>query len=59
MSMNREDFEMDFTFIGFIIMENKLKPITTSIIDLLHSADVKTVMVTGKLNSAFTRFIDI
>jgi len=47
MSMNREDFEVDFTFIGFLIMENKLKPITTSVIDLLHSADVKTVMVTG------------
>ena len=47
MSANRDDIETDFTFIGFLVMENRLKPVTTHIIDLLHSAEIKTVMVTG------------
>ena len=49
MAANRDDIENDFTFIGFIIMENRLKPITAEIIDLLHNSLVKTVMVTGKI----------
>ncbi len=47
MASNREDIEKDFTFIGFLIMENRLKPITTEIIDLLQSAEIRTIMVTG------------
>jgi len=47
MTANREEIELDFTFIGFLIVENRLKPITTSIIDELHRAEVKTIMVTG------------
>lgn len=45
----RDDFEHSLTFIGFLIMENRLKPITTSIIDTLQEAHIKTIMVTGKL----------
>lgn len=45
--MERDDVEFDLTFVGLIIMENKLKPITTETIELLHRARVKTVMVTG------------
>lgn len=48
MSAKREDLEKDFTLIGFLIMENRLKPITTSIIDTLHTAEIRTIMVTGK-----------
>ncbi len=44
---NREEIEVDFSFIGFLIVENRLKPITTTIIDELHRAEVKTIMVTG------------
>jgi len=29
----REDFEHSLTFVGFLVMENKLKPITKSIIN--------------------------
>jgi len=47
MGMKREDAERDFTFVGFLVMENKLKPPTTETIDVLHSADIKSVMVTG------------
>lgn len=47
MAANRDDIEKDFVFLGFLIMENKLKNVTTEIIDLLHSAEIKTVMVTG------------
>ena len=45
--VERDGFEFDLTFMGFIIMENKLKPITTSIIDILQEAHVRTIMVTG------------
>jgi cation-transporting ATPase 13A3/4/5 len=47
MTSNREDIELDFSFIGFLIVENRLKPITTSIIDELHRAEIRTIMVTG------------
>ncbi len=33
--LEREDLEQKLTFCGLLIMENKLKPITTSIIDIL------------------------
>lgn len=47
MAAKREDLEHGFNFIGFLIMENKLKHLTTSIIDMLHKAEIKTIMVTG------------
>ena len=31
--LDREDFEKNIKFTGFLIMENKLKPITKTIID--------------------------
>lgn len=43
----RDDFETDLTFIGLLVMENRLKPVTTSVINQLHNAKIKTVMVTG------------
>lgn len=45
--MERDDIEKDLIFLGLIIMENKLKPITSSVIDLLKEANVRTIMVTG------------
>ena len=47
MSAKREDLETDFNFIGFLIMENKIKSVTTTIINQLHSAEIRTIMVTG------------
>lgn len=43
----RDSFEKDAIFLGFLIMENKLKAKTLSIIDKLQTANVRTVMVTG------------
>ena len=43
----REQFEKDAVFLGFLIMENKLKDVTRSIIDQLQQANVRTIMVTG------------
>ena len=47
MKLEREEFEKDFKFVSLIIMENKLKPITETIIKELQFADIKTIMVTG------------
>ena len=50
MTATREAIEKDFTFVGFLIMENRLKPITTEIVNLLQNADIKTIMVTGNFS---------
>lgn len=34
-------------FMGLIIMQNKLKPETPAVLDDLHKANIRTVMVTG------------
>lgn len=44
-SLERSQVECDLTFNGFIVMENKLKPITSSIIQSLQKAEVRPVMV--------------
>ena len=45
--IERDGVENDLTFIGFIVMENRLKQVTTSIIEDLNRANVRTIMVTG------------
>lgn len=47
----REKVECNLTFLGLVIMENKLKPETTPIIEELNEANIKTVMVTGEWKS--------
>ena len=44
---DREDVEQDLVFLGFLIFENKLKPVTTEIITKLKDANMKVMMVTG------------
>ncbi|CAD8214246.1 unnamed protein product [Paramecium octaurelia] len=44
---NRDKAECNLTFLGFLIMQNKLKPVTRSIIQTLQDAMIRTVMVTG------------
>lgn len=46
-TLERVDLEKDFAFIGFLILENKMKEITPSIIEKLHEALIRPVMVTG------------
>lgn len=43
----RETVESDLEFIGFLVMENKLKPETSAVIKTLQQAEIRTVMATG------------
>ncbi|KAL4505178.1 hypothetical protein ABPG72_016245 [Tetrahymena utriculariae] len=45
--LEREEVENDLTFAGLLIMENKLKSATTSVIEELQNANIRTIMVTG------------
>lgn len=45
--ISREKIECDLTFLGFVILENRLKPDTLEIINNLMAANIRTVMVTG------------
>ena len=45
--LERVDIEKNLIFVGFLIMENKLKDVTRAVILELKSANIKTVMVTG------------
>ena len=47
MEAKREEIEKNLTFVGFLIMENRLKEVTTETIDTLHHANIRTIMVTG------------
>lgn len=41
---------MELGFLGFIIMQNTLKPETTPVISALLNANIRTVMITGTLS---------
>ncbi|XP_058043326.1 polyamine-transporting ATPase 13A3 isoform X2 [Ahaetulla prasina] len=43
----RDTIEANLDFMGLIVMQNKLKPETPAVLDDLHKANVRTVMVTG------------
>ena len=45
--LEREKVESNLQFIGFLIMENKLKPISKQIISTLTEAGVRNIMATG------------
>ncbi|XP_015595674.1 probable cation-transporting ATPase 13A3 isoform X2 [Cephus cinctus] len=45
--ISRESVETDLTFLGFVILENRLKPETSPVVAALNTACIKTVMVTG------------
>lgn len=45
--LTREEMEKDLTFIGLIVLENRLKPQTASVMKELRDANIKTVMITG------------
>eukprot|EP00095_Tigriopus_kingsejongensis_P012017 maker-scaffold982_size73714-snap-gene-0.8 protein:Tk12017 transcript:maker-scaffold982_size73714-snap-gene-0.8-mRNA-1 annotation:"cation-transporting atpase 13a3" len=53
--MEREEVEEDLVFAGLIILENRLKAETTPIIEQLHKAQLRTIMVTGdNVNTALS-----
>lgn len=43
----REEVECGLTFVGLLVMENRLKPETTSIIQTLQRANIRPIMATG------------
>lgn len=46
-SLEREEVESNLVFLGFLIMENKLKPETKPVLEELMEAKIRTVMITG------------
>lgn len=47
MVMPRDEAEQKVTFLGFLIMQNKLKSATIKAITELNEADIRTIMATG------------
>jgi cation-transporting ATPase 13A3/4/5 len=45
--MLRDEVEGDLEFLGLLIMQNKLKAVTTQTIETLKMAKVRTIMATG------------
>jgi cation-transporting ATPase 13A2 len=45
--MKRTAAESDLDFIGFIIFENKLKPTTSGVLQVLEKANIRKLMCTG------------
>ena len=45
--VKRDEIESDLTFLGLLIMENKLKTETVAVIDTLKRCEVRTIMATG------------
>ncbi|XP_053369609.1 polyamine-transporting ATPase 13A3 [Clarias gariepinus] len=46
-NINRSHIETNVEFLGLIVMQNKLKPETPGVLDVLRQANIRTVMVTG------------
>ncbi|XP_064349970.1 polyamine-transporting ATPase 13A3 isoform X2 [Camelus dromedarius] len=46
-NINRDAIENNMDFMGLIIMQNKLKRETPAVLEDLHKANIRTVMVTG------------
>lgn len=47
MRMDRADYEKDLTFLGLLVMENKLKKETSAVIENLNECKIRTIMATG------------
>ncbi|CAO1416273.1 unnamed protein product [Diamesa hyperborea] len=45
--VSREKIESDLEFLGFVILENRLKEDSEKVIKILNDANIRTVMVTG------------
>jgi cation-transporting ATPase 13A2 len=47
MTIPREEVEKELTFLGFLIMQNKLKQATIKALTELNESDIRTIMATG------------
>lgn len=53
--ISRDEVEKDLDFLGFIILENRLKETTVGVIKELTDANIRTIMITGKINDIYFR----
>lgn len=45
--ISRDKVESELEFLGFVILENRLKPGSEKVIKILNDANIRTIMVTG------------
>ncbi|KAM9316541.1 putative cation-transporting ATPase 13A4 [Gastrophryne carolinensis] len=45
--LERENVECDLEFLGFLILENRLKPETNAVLEEMNRANIRTLMITG------------
>lgn len=45
--ISRDKVESELEFLGFVILENRLKPNSEKVIQILNDAGIRTIMVTG------------
>uniref|UniRef100_A0A8D8V6R7 Cation-transporting ATPase n=2 Tax=Cacopsylla melanoneura TaxID=428564 RepID=A0A8D8V6R7_9HEMI len=45
--LSREEVESSLTFLGLVVLENRLKPESTGVLETLKKANIRTIMVTG------------
>ena len=45
--LTREQAEESLTFLGLVVLENRLKPASSAVLKELQGAKIRTVMVTG------------
>lgn len=57
MRLQRSSIERQLQFLGLLVMENRLKPESAPVIELLKKARIRPVMVTGKLSCSFSSLI--
>lgn len=48
--LRRDEVECDLIFAGLVILENRLKDQTTPVIEELQGANMKIIMVTGRIH---------
>ncbi|VDP92531.1 unnamed protein product [Echinostoma caproni] len=48
LKIQRERVEQDLLFLGLLVMENRLKPESAEVIQVLRNANIRPVMVTGR-----------
>lgn len=48
----RDVIEHNMDFLGLIIMQNKMKEVTASVLEQLRQANIRTLMVTGKSSAS-------
>ena len=54
-SMSRSQLESGLTFLGILVLENRVKPDSGDVIKMLNTVNMRQVMITGKKCVFFSR----